>query len=126
MPSHRASGSVHMDEPELHSVDAKVNTSGSTAGGAARDLYVELTVTSRPRDNGPWLYEYATEQGMVHEDPAFVVIGAESTGKSTFVDSLIGVKITYSDAGCATRCPVEYFIKPSEVSGIIMRGSRHA
>ena len=43
--------------------------------------------------------------------PQLVLLGAQSAGKTTFIQSIIGWKVGFTRSGTATRCPVVYELK---------------
>ena len=44
----------------------------------------------------------------------FIVIGDQSSGKSSLLCMLLGVNIAYTDSLFATRCPVRYLLEPCD------------
>jgi energy-coupling factor transporter ATP-binding protein EcfA2 len=51
-------------------------------------------------------------QAMSNEGEEFILVGDQSSGKSTLLSLLLGVNIAYSADGFATRCPVRYLLEP--------------
>jgi len=52
-------------------------------------------------------------QTMNNEEEEFILIGDQSSGKSSLLCMLLGVNIGYTSEHFATRCPVRYQLEPS-------------
>jgi hypothetical protein len=48
--------------------------------------------------------------------PTFIVIGSQSSGKTTFLENLAGIPLGFTAAGRATRCPVIYKMEYDDIS----------
>ena len=53
-------------------------------------------------------------QTITNEGEEFIIIGDQSSGKSSLLCMLLGVNISYTDDSFATRCPVRYLLEPCE------------
>jgi len=53
-------------------------------------------------------------QTITNEGEEFILIGDQSSGKSSLLCMLLGVNISYTDDTFATRCPVRYLLEPCE------------
>ncbi len=51
-------------------------------------------------------------QSINNNEEEFVLIGDQSSGKSSLLCMLLGVNIAYTDNDFATRCPVRYLLEP--------------
>ena len=51
-------------------------------------------------------------QTMNNEEEEFILIGDQSSGKSSLLCMLLGVNIGYTSEHFATRCPVRYLLEP--------------
>ena len=51
-------------------------------------------------------------QTMNNEEEEFILIGDQSSGKSSLLCMLLGVNIGYTSEHFATRCPVRYQLEP--------------
>ena len=53
-------------------------------------------------------------QSINHTEEEFILIGDQSSGKSSLLCQLLGVNIAYTDQVFATRCPVRYILEPCD------------
>ena len=51
-------------------------------------------------------------QSMSNEGEEFILVGDQSSGKSSLLSALLGVSISFVSDGCATKCPVRYVLEP--------------
>ena len=55
-------------------------------------------------------------QTMNNEEEEFILVGDQSSGKSSLLCMLLGVNIGYTSEHFATRCPVRYLLEPCSPS----------
>ena len=53
-------------------------------------------------------------QSITKNEEEFILIGDQSSGKSSLLCMLLGVNIAYTDSVFATRCPVRYVLEPCD------------
>ena len=53
-------------------------------------------------------------QTITNNEEEFILIGDQSSGKSSLLCQLLGVNIAYTDQVFATRCPVRYILEPCD------------
>ena len=53
-------------------------------------------------------------QSITHTGEEFILVGDQSSGKSSLLCTLLGVNIAYTDNVFATRCPVRYLLEPCD------------
>ena len=53
---------------------------------------------------------------MNNEEEEFILVGDQSSGKSSLLCMLLGVNIGYTSEHFATRCPVRYLLEPCSPS----------
>lgn len=53
-------------------------------------------------------------QSITHTGDEFILVGDQSSGKSSLLCTLLGVNIAYTDNIFATRCPVRYLLEPCD------------
>ena len=51
-------------------------------------------------------------QTINNEEEEFILVGDQSSGKSSLLCMLLGVNIGYTSEHFATRCPVRYVLEP--------------
>jgi hypothetical protein len=53
-------------------------------------------------------------QSITNTEEEFILVGDQSSGKSSLLCLLLGVNIAYTDQVFATRCPVRYMLEPCD------------
>lgn len=57
------------------------------------------------------LLKYAAEYQVSIDIPQLLLLGIQSAGKTSFIESFVGFPVGFTSPGTGTRCPVRYYLR---------------
>jgi len=113
--SKRYRTNIHDIHEKLEGVNAEFNRIYKNMGNTIRTTPITESVQTDSVNNLQQIADLRHRIETINNTgEEFIIIGDQSSGKSSLLCMLLGVNIAYTDSLFATRCPVRYLLEPCD------------